>query len=240
MSDIQFNMFGSANSEDYDVMVLVPEVPENKELCKVLCSGYEAILKDFFLDKELNVNICETATEDQDGQTIRYISKVFKGTPDECNNSVLNTYLFHKQYCQILTTCNLERNVPIKVARAFRIILTFLSRTHLRTKIKIALQTKSFSTQYTLLKNFDLNNVPESAIIQKNIEYGKFQRKCAFQMLQVMGLLDGVELYDMYNMYLKYNVLLMPSLPVDLNNLRDMMIDKIDSSDLDWDQIVEV
>lgn len=232
---MQYNIFGSSSSQDYDIMVSVPQVPENKELCKVLCQAYEAILKDYLLDKEININICEISTDENKD---RFISKVFKGTADECNNSVLSTYLRHKQYCDILVSKLVDRDVNLKLARACRIILTLLSHTPFRANIKTALQSKNFAVQYTLLRNFDFNIVNEQFLEKKGLSLYDFRKKVAFQFCQTMALIDGNEIYDKLECFHYYNVPIW-SLDIDLNELRDLFVKTIDEADLDWDLIKE-
>ena len=231
-----YNIFGSSNSDDYDIMVVVPEVPKNKELCKELCAGYTAMLKDVFLDKDINVNICQI--EQEDPQT-RRIVKVYKGTPDECNNSLYYTYLIHKQYCTPIVTVPVQRNVELKVARALRIILTFMSRVDgYRPKIKMALASKNSAMMYTVLREINLDNdVPEQALYEKGIDYITFQKKVAFQFGQVMGLIDGKEIYTRIEILNDYDH---PSYcNSSLEDMKKQFCDKLDNSGLDWDKIKE-
>lgn len=232
---MEYNIFGSSSSQDYDIMVRVPEVPKNKELCKTLCQAYETVLKDFYMDKDINVNICDVLIDEDDNT---YIADVFKGTPDECNNSVLSTYLLHKQSCQLLVTKSVERNIPLKIARATRIILTFLSRTPFRAQIKQALKEKNFHTQYTILNNFNFDAVSASDLAAKNLSMYDFKKKTAFQFCQVLGLLEGVEIYDKLDCYKMYGVPIWSN-DIDLTALKELFFENFNKADIDWDLIKE-
>ena len=72
---------GSENSLDKDVYVIIPE-PITQQNAKILCEKY----------LPLNANVIVV----NDGQ----ISWSYKGTIDECNNSILATYDFHEQICE--------------------------------------------------------------------------------------------------------------------------------------------
>lgn len=69
---------GSENSLDVDAYVIVPESMTMQE-AKKLCDSYKDINANLLSIKDGVVNWC------------------YKGTVDECNNSILATYNLHKQ-----------------------------------------------------------------------------------------------------------------------------------------------
>lgn len=229
-----YNIFGSPASDDYDIMVSVPDVPSSKALCKEICAGYEARIKDYFLDKEVQVNICKLKEIEKN---VNIIEKVYKGTPDECNNSVFMTYLYHKQYCNIMVGQMVTRDVPLKLARGVRIILSFLSRGAYGPTVNDALQSKNFIKRCEVLQRVDLDLVTDSELDKKNIDRYGYYKKVSFQLGQMMGLLDGVEIYDHITLLNFYDTPLYSSCT--LNEMKELFIQKLNSSDLDLTTIKE-
>jgi hypothetical protein len=78
MKDYPIIIHGSENSLDVDAYVLVPQALGFKE-AKSLCDSF----------KQINANLLYV----ENGQ----VSWCYKGTIDECNNSILATYSLHHQ-----------------------------------------------------------------------------------------------------------------------------------------------
>lgn len=181
MEPYAFNIFGSENSMDYDVMYFLPEIPEIKE-CKSMAVYYE---NDFpIIDKKVNVNFAVV----KDGRIV----DVYKGSPDECNNSIFATYKLHKQYHENQVSVRVVRDVNLKIARSLRIVLTFLSRTQYREEVKAALRSH-FKMKIAVLKHIHFETITDLG--KNNQDLVDFKKQVAFQFAQAHGLMDGYEIY---------------------------------------------
>ena len=180
---MNYNVFGSETSLDYDIMVYVDAIPPIQQ-CKELCTKLEEELAVDLPYKKRNVNLAVV----EDG----VITKVFKGTPDECNNSVLATYHFHQQNQNLPITRRVPRNVPLKIARGIRIILSFLSRTEHRELVKKALRG-STADKLAALECIPFKDIHDLG--KNNQDVVEFYKHAAFQIGQCMALMDGAELY---------------------------------------------
>ena len=184
---MKYNIFGSKDSLDYDVMFAVDAIPESKQESKQLCLD----LEDYFpkTDKKINVNICVVEGE--------RITKVYKGTPDECNNSIFYTYELHDQTHDRFANGTVERNVALKVDRSLRILLSFLSRTEYRSIVKSALGSPDNAKRencINCLRAIDFNLIKSFG--SKNGEPLDIIKQIAFQIGQTTALVkSGVELY---------------------------------------------
>jgi len=186
----RYNLFGSEDSLDYDVMFQVDRIPKNKQECKILCTELENSY--LYQDKKVNANICVVNNEE--------IVEVFKGTPDECNNAVFKTYYCHTQRFPCLVSRLVPRDVALKVDRSLRIILSFLSRTEYRPIVKDALRSPvAFRRENCIncLYSIDFNSIKSFGT--KNGEPKDIVKQIAFQMAQVVGLLaNHTEIYSKY------------------------------------------
>ena len=182
MDDI-FYVFGSPSSADYDILVLVGNVPETYAAHE-WCDEFTDELKNIFTDKKINVNLGVM----RDG----IIVKVFKGTPDEVNNSVFMTYAMHKQKHPLGIMKLVPRDYHLKLLRTARVILSFLSRTKHRLIVKDALKG-DLNDKIAVLKAIDLNTIKDLA--DKNCTMQEFYKICAFQFGQCFGLASGIEFY---------------------------------------------
>lgn len=162
---------GSEDSLDKDVYVVLPHPIFNIQECKVLCESYIAY----------NANlICI-----DDGQ----VSWCYKGTVDECNNSILATYKLHPdntEPCPILAPVARDRR--LKLDRTIRGLLTYFSRTEHRVAIKAALKSSSLSEKLDALRLIDLRNIPDFGKKGENKDVYKF---IAFQLIQTCSLIES-------------------------------------------------
>ena len=166
---------GSEDSTDLDVIYVVDELPPLQE-CKVFCS-----------DKIENRNIITI----EDG----IVTSVYKGTTDEVNNSLLRTYNLHKQEYPLLVTRLVQRDVHIKAIRAVRGILSHLSRSMFRPEIKNALRGSWSVRIETLQMIYDHFDEIDFDHLQNNMSGDDVKKLIAFQIGQVLALIDDVELY---------------------------------------------
>lgn len=185
---LPFQIFGSADSNDTDVMVYVGEIGQ-PHTSAATCKGITAFLKETYADrfawatKELDVNLAiNTGT----------IQKVYKGNSDEVNNSLIRTYDLHEQAYPLMVNYLVERDVTNKVLRSFRAMLSLISRTEFRTEVKRGLHG-DVNVQLDVLEN-----IPVSAIADlgsKNMSMLDYHKVVAFQLGQAIGLLKGQEHY---------------------------------------------
>lgn len=184
---MMYNIFGSADSLDYDVMFRVPAIPVDKQESKALITDLESFFPK--TDKKVNANICTL----EDGQ----IKAVYKGTADECNNSLFYTYNNHVQDYKCMTSTLVMRDIALKVDRSLRILLSFLSRTEYRQIVKTALLSPTTSKRencINCLMAIDFNSLKSFGT--KNGEPLDIIKQIAFQIAQVVGLLERrIEIY---------------------------------------------
>lgn len=197
-----FNIFGSQSSKDWDIMCFVDHIgtiEESHQRIKMLNEQISNILlENGFESKKLNCNLAIL-------NSINLIEKVFKGTYDECNNSIYKTYNLHKQLhpLQISGEWNRLENVNdfkwLKMKRALRAILTFWSRGNLRTEIKFGLRG-NFKDRLEVAKKLNIKDSPQ---LKKESEIDIY-KIVAFQLGQTNALFEGFELYTKEEIALKY------------------------------------
>jgi len=164
---------GSENSLDIDAYVIIPAPVEFKE-AKKLCDSFHSV----------NANLLVIT----DG----VVSWCYKGTIDECNNSIMNTYHLHDQVCENPVIRLVNRSYALKLVRTVRGLLSYMSRTEYREPVKKALRSSSFEEKIRVLESIDLGKIED---FEKTslIETYKF---LAFQLGQTLALLqDNVELF---------------------------------------------
>lgn len=174
---VHYNVFGSPSSLDFDVMVFVETFGSVQE-CKEHCAALEQALAHELTGKKVSVNLGVL----EEGA----LSQVFKGLPDECNNSLLATYKFHTQAHPLAITRAVPREIPAKLERTLRVVLSYLSRTEHREPVKRALRGSLQEKQDTLAQ-IDLAQLPG--------ETTELFKSTAFQLGQCGALLEGVEIY---------------------------------------------
>ena len=175
MNIIARYIHGSEDSTDLDVIYVVDELPSLQE-CKTFCS-----------DKEENRNLITV----ENG----IVTSVYKGTPDEVNNALLDTYKLHEQEYPLLVERKVERDVHIKAIRAVRCILSHLSRSMFRPEIKNALRGSWSVRIETLQMIYDHFDEIDFDSLQNNMSGDDVKKLIAFQIGQVLALTDFVELY---------------------------------------------
>jgi len=197
-----FYIFGSLSSVDLDVMVIVNQVGDDLQFNKNLTISLEKEIQTITkTNKKININLAQIDSG--------YISKVYKGTADEVNNSIFETYTLHKQWHPLKIKGLLERNVDLKIVRAVRIILGLISRTQYRKFIKDSLKKDSFIDRVEVLSKIDLTQIQDFA---KKDNESDILKKIAFQIGQVLGLLEVKEYYskeDISNAYINLRPYLM-------------------------------
>lgn len=197
-----FNIFGSQSSKDWDIMVYVGQIGSIKE-CHQLVEKNNLELASLFVKlgypiKKVNSNLGVL-------NEIGTIERVFKGTPDECNNSVYRTYHLHNQIYPLQLSGEWNRLESasglqhLKLKRALRAILTFWSRCQPRIQIKNALRN-NFKVQLQVAKLLDIRQVP---VLKKDSSIDIY-KTVAFQLGQTTALFNGLEIYTKEDCYLAY------------------------------------
>lgn len=184
-----FQIHGSPDSLDYDVMVFPGTLPPVVEASAELCREFAAELKRFFnvqgmAPKKMNINIATI----RDG----HVQQVFKGASDEVNNACFLTYKHSQQFHPLQIQRTVPRNLPLKTARSLRSICSMISRTQHRTRIKTALRDV-IGAQIQTLKSISLAVPLDNS--SKRLSDEDMYKTIAFQLGQVMALREGIEIY---------------------------------------------
>lgn len=178
----KFQIFGSENSNDYDVVVFVDSISKTIDVAHDECKKFNEQLSLILTDKVINSNMAVI----QDGIVV----DVFKGTNCELTNALFYTYHLHKQFHPLQITHTVERNMHEKIIRVARGILSFYSRSEFRAEIKPALKGDLILKRAVLEKidlsiYYDFRGKKERQIDIKKI--------IAFQYAQLFSLIDGFE-----------------------------------------------
>jgi hypothetical protein len=196
--------FGSQDSIDCDTVYKVDRLPDVRT-CKALC-----------LHPLESRNLIVV----QEG----VVAECFKGLPDETNNALFHTYKLHTQIAPYVVTQAVMRNVPLKVVRATRVILSQLSRTAYRTDVKEALASLNMARRAEVLSRIAFTHLELSPDALKTI---------AFQLVQTTALIDGHELFTKRDL-VEYHpaaadlIARRPSSLRPLDELRDSLLDQVD------------
>ena len=228
MSTLVYNVFGSETSLDRDLMVVI-DSPLNVKDSHDLVHNLDKIIAQKFTEdsKKLNTNICVVTNGN--------ISWVFKGTPDECQNSIVVTYNLHYQHFPCIVDKIIPRNIPLKIARGVRSILSTMTRTEgNRVHVKSALKTDTIKARVDCLKSINIATL----VFMPNCKEipTELYKQIAFQMGQIMALIstDQVELYDKVaigNTYPSLSHSLLRNEPTEdsIQSLQDFKIDMVNA-----------
>lgn len=179
-------IYGSSDSTDVDIAYIVDKLPSLNE-CKIFCSS----------DKRENRNLITINNG--------VISNCYKGTIDELNNAIKSTYSLHQQNTPLLITKKLKRNIPLKIVRSIRSILSHLSRSQYRKIVKLSLRNNLDSRLNTLL-NIDLTTI-DFTTLNNNMSKEDILKLIAFQSGQCLSLINGYEYYTKKDISLIYSEL---------------------------------
>lgn len=181
-----YNIFGSDDSRDIDIMVFVDElssIENNKNMCKT----YEMDMVHLNLNKPIDINLAIVNNG--------IVSQCHKGTIDEVNNMLYYTYDRHIQAHSAQVTRPVERNIHLKVARALRGILSHLSKTAFRLEVKAALKSHDAGKMMACLEAIAEGDFNWD-ITKNNSTNELFAKTLGFQAGQVVGLFNGMELFS--------------------------------------------
>lgn len=131
--------FGSEDSRDEDYFVVLESPVYDVQECRSITDKYKPF--------DVNLVCIENGI----------VTWAFKGTADEMNNSILDTFYLHKsntEDCPVMYRVN--RDIDVKVSRTVRGLLSMFSRTEHRVAIKQALRSESFNDKIAALKLINL------------------------------------------------------------------------------------
>lgn len=181
-----YYQYGSKNSTDIDVIIVLPkvEMPKTQEARKVK-------LKQLLLNFNLSWNAIFVVIEH--GVLVDTIYT--KSWIDSLNNAFYYTHKYHKQLFEIPVKRTLKRNKTLAIYKAVRTVLTMLTRTHLRTKIKPILKgIHPFDEKLNVLKTIDFTRL--DTFNQKNTEDEDIWKIIAFYIVQNELLVtQNIEVY---------------------------------------------
>ncbi len=179
-----FQIYGSASSQDIDVLVFEDYLPHSIQERAELCKVYNTYFSSFFQTKKIinsNIAIVENGV----------LVQVHKGIPDELNNALFLTYELHQQYFPNQIQELVTRDVELKIIRCARVILSFLTRTIYRQQVKLALRG-NFKEKIEVLSAIKISQIQDFG---KNQLRAEVLKTIAFQLGQTLALMEGKELF---------------------------------------------
>lgn len=177
-------LFGSSSSRDYDILFFVNylgTIADNKAKVDSLTAHFQ----NLYPDKPVNINLGVL----MEGE----LTAVYKGTVDEVNNSLLDTYSLHPQSHPQQITQRIERDVDLKILRGLRIMLSLISRTQYRKEVKKAL-SGDLTLKHQTLTQIDFTTITDLGN-GKNLTWPDYYKTMSFQIGQILGLLSNIECY---------------------------------------------
>jgi len=175
---------GSEDSLDLDVFYVFDKMPSFKE-CQDFCSNKE---------ENRNIIVVENGV----------VVDCFKGTSDEINNGLLQTYSLHNQEFENVVKHAVERDVLIKAIRVVRCLLSHCSRTQYREDVKRALKSNSWKEKLDVLSKINFAEIEDFG---KSGTKQDVYKVFAFQLGQIIGLLNGKEFYTKSSIAERYPAL---------------------------------
>lgn len=178
-----YQIFGSENSLDVDLVFFIEKMPETIAEKLALSKELSRSIVSFFPEKVINANlaVCKNG----------HLTEVYKGTTDELNNALFHTYDLHKQKQENRIKKLLVRDADLKFLRSTRMILSFVSKTEYRVLVKKALNG-NLKEKIQALEKLDLTKI---VFFGKGKNNTDILKSIAFQLGQCISLLEGKELY---------------------------------------------
>ena len=186
----KFNIFGSHDSTDIDVLFSVTHIPPKGELTDLMSTEAREIISKYHWanGKEIDPNFCVIG---DDGR----VSASFKGTVDEVNNMLMATYGVHpsKQEYPCFVHVRHERDLYKKSARVLRGLLLHISRTQYRSIVKPALRGTA-RDKIAALRSINLSSITDLG--NKNDSLTEYYKFFATQIGQATALIrDNIEIF---------------------------------------------
>ncbi len=216
-----FNIFGSPNGSDLDILVSVNEIISNNKHIDRICELYAEYFTNIYsCDVDINLVVVKD----------HKIQWVAHGTCWETNNALFTTYALHEQQYPCFVDSCVEPNnqeINMKIHRAVRNILSIYTRSvEYRDLVKKGLHPKSTLTdRLEIIKLIDnTKNTWASNRDDETKIFRQTKRGC-YQVLQTLAILnDSVGLYtkdQLLNLYPEMKCFLYRESPTaqDYNNL---------------------
>lgn len=162
---------GSEDSLDDDIYYVVDKITSFND-AKSFCDSVT----------EQNVNII---TIDNG-----LITSCYKGTLDEIQNSLIRTYPLHEQSFKLLIETPVKRDILLKTIRVVRCFLSHTTRTQYRKEVKKALNEPNWNLKISTIRLIDFNSILDFKDNKVDVI-----KVFAFQLAQILGLLENVEIY---------------------------------------------
>ncbi|WP_420575068.1 hypothetical protein [Kordia sp.] len=183
----RYFQYGSKSSTDVDVIIVLPKaaMPATQEERK-------RKLKQLKTDFQLNWNAIFVVIED--GILVDTIYT--KSWVDSLNNAFYHTHKYHEQLFEIPVTRTIKRNKTLAIYKAVRTILTMLTRTHLRPKVRPIIRgIHPFQLKLDILQTIDFSEI--ETFHQKNTPDADAWKIIAFYMMQNELLItQNIEVYS--------------------------------------------
>ena len=179
-----WNFYGSKDSIDKDIVIyiLANELPSHREDRKRLV---QKIISDGFVGNLMLAVV-------NDG---RIIDCMHPSSADSLNNSVYYTYGNFVQTNECPITGTLPRNLTLAYYRTIHLLMSYLCRTHYRTKIRPIIHWSfKIEERIAAIKEVDFTNI--ETFNQKNTVDIDIWKKYAFYTVQSVALSNGMEIYD--------------------------------------------
>jgi len=180
----KYYFYGSEDSIDTDVFIVVDEIPKNIETA---IQYMKQLKKDFDLDWNFNMIVVE------DGVVINNIPS--KGSKFSLNNSLFETYKYHDQKYPNPIKRKLDSNLLLNVYKCVRNILTQCTRVskEYRGFINPLKGIHPWENKLIALERLDFCEIDNfNQLYQNDIETWK---SISFYLGQSLSLLDGIEIY---------------------------------------------
>lgn len=182
----QFYFYGSDDSQDQDVIIIIPQ-----NLMPVLQEERKIMVQELVLSHQKPWNA--TLATLKEGYLADTIYP--KAWIDSLNNSLFTTYHLHSQVYEKPVIGLVKRNKLLTIYKTARTTLTLLTRTHLRTCIRpIVNGIHSFHLKLDALKIVNLTEIDD--FNQKNTKNEDIWKTMAFYLGQNLSLIEqNIEIY---------------------------------------------
>lgn len=185
-----YQIFGSKSSLDLDVCFFVDNlfsIDENHK--KTIVCIKESDIKT---SKKINANL---AILDKG-----VVVSCFKGVEDELNNALYTTYNLHNQKFENNIKRLVTRDLNARIERCARSLVSYFTRTPLRSEAKMSLKGNLIN-KINFLEKISLKKIDDFGKNGTKIEVYK---AIAFQLGITLALYDDIELYTKESIVKKF------------------------------------
>ena len=194
----KYYFYGSEDSIDTDMLIEI-----SSELMPITQEDRKEYLKVIEMEFDITYNTNLVVIENGIITDTIYP----KAWIDSVNNSLFNTYKYHKQYYSNPIERLVERNKLLAIYKTVRTVLAVLSRTHYRTLVKPILNgCHDFNLKLDALSKIDFSTIDK--FNQRNMKDVDIWKVLAFYIGQNISLVnDNIEIYSKKEL-VKYHPLL--------------------------------